>query len=252
MFFGPHDPFVQTLAEKAVVEVKRVSTEFGLPCERASGIVKLALYDFVILCDNSFSMRNHKEVLENTLLKLARLSTLLAPGGISIRSPNHWWGYNGDSDNLLTAEAVRRQFAEVSFYGRSKLGTTLRKKIVQPMIRKAEERTLKRPVITMIITDGEPYGERRETLRDTIQSCKQSVALQSYGKAAAVFVVSRIGNSTKADQFIAELQSDKSIANMTYCSREALDEQQEVFKQCGDNNRYTGWLIELFLTALER
>lgn len=102
-------------------------------------------------------MRNHKEVLENTLLKLARLSTLLAlaPGGISIRSPNHWWGYNGDSDNLLTAEAVRRQFAEVSFYGRSKLGTTLRKKIVQPMIRKAEERTLKRPVITMIITDGE-------------------------------------------------------------------------------------------------
>lgn len=50
MFFGPHDPFVQTLAEKAVVEVKRVSTEFGLPCERASGIVKLALYDFVILC----------------------------------------------------------------------------------------------------------------------------------------------------------------------------------------------------------
>ncbi|KAH2369449.1 hypothetical protein KXW57_004350 [Aspergillus fumigatus] len=237
MFFGPHDPFVQTLAEKAVVEVKRVSTEFGLPCERASGIVKLALYDFVILCDNSFSMRNHKEVLENTLLKLARLSTLLAPGGISIRFPNHWWGYNGDSDNLLTAEAVRRQFAEVSFYGRSKLGTTLRKKIVQPMIRKAEERTLKRPVITMIITDGEPYGERRETLRDTIQSCKQSVALQSYGKAAAVFVVSRIGNSTKADQFIAELQSDKSIANMTYCSREALDEQQEVFKQCGDNNR---------------
>ncbi|EAW16408.1 uncharacterized protein NFIA_057580 [Aspergillus fischeri NRRL 181] len=224
MFFGPHDPFVQTLVEKAVGEVKRASTEFGLPCEH-----------------NSLSMRKHKKVLKTTLLNLARLSTLLAPVGISIRFLNHLWGCNGDSDNLLTAEAVEGQFSEVWFYGFSKLGTTLSKKIVQPMIiKKAEERTLKRPVITMIITDGEPSGERRETLRDTIQSCKQSMALQSYGKAAAVFVVSRIGNSTDADKFIGELQSDKTIADMTYCSREALDEQQEVFKQCGDNNRYTG------------
>lgn len=44
------DISIDSLVKAAVAKVKSISEEFHLAPERAPGIVKLAVYDFVILC----------------------------------------------------------------------------------------------------------------------------------------------------------------------------------------------------------
>lgn len=156
--------------------MKSISEEFHLAPGRAPGIVKLAVYDFVILCgekcahllqhckkkilthvlDDSLSMRKHKKTLKGTLIRLAKIASLLTPLGISLRFLNHAGEDTNSLDGLLTINEIEQQFSKAWFIGRSRLGTALNKKVVQPLIlRKAEAHTLRRPVITMVITDGQ-------------------------------------------------------------------------------------------------
>jgi hypothetical protein len=49
-FFDPSSKFVKELAKTAAETAKKVATELGLSAHTASGLARLALYDFVILC----------------------------------------------------------------------------------------------------------------------------------------------------------------------------------------------------------
>lgn len=106
--------------------------------------------------DDSFSMRKHKRKLKGTLIRLAKIASLLTPLGISVRFLNHTGQDTNSLDGLLTINEIEQQFSRVWFIGFSRLGTALNEKVVQPLIlRKAEAHTLRRPVITMVITDGQ-------------------------------------------------------------------------------------------------
>ncbi|KID85680.1 transcription factor RfeF [Metarhizium guizhouense ARSEF 977] len=250
--FPDLDISIDSLVNAAVAKVKSISEEYHLAPERAPGIVKLAVYDFVILCDDSFSMRKHKRKLKGTLIRLAKIASLLTPLGISVRFLNHTGENTNSLDGLLTINEIEQQFSKVWFIGFSRLGTALNEKVVQPLIiRKAEAHTLRRPVITMVITDGQPSGEDSDTFKNCIRTCKHSPALQSYGPGAAVFLVTQIGNSNKANQFLRGLEDDETIKDFVCCSKEALDPQEELCRRRGNDALYMGWLIELFLTALD-
>lgn len=92
--------------------------------------------------------------LKDTLARVAEIATILDPSGISIRFLN----YTKDQkfDNLTTVEQIKVRVDAVKFDGVTKLGSVLNSKIVQPMIiRKAARETFEKPVIVVIITDGE-------------------------------------------------------------------------------------------------
>jgi hypothetical protein len=66
--------------------------------------------------------------------------------------------------------------------------------------------------------------------------------LQSYGDAAVVFIVSRVGNSPAAQDFIAGIRQEKELERMVLCSMDDLDEQHAVFIRARNNAGYTAWV----------
>ena len=96
------------------------------------------------------------EALRDTLQRVSRFATLLSPEGISVRILNHYGDHDGRWDNLSTVESVNRRMDEVSYAGSTPLGIRLWEKILYPLvIGKANSNTLKKPVVVIVITDGE-------------------------------------------------------------------------------------------------
>ncbi|KAI1118297.1 hypothetical protein F5Y14DRAFT_258861 [Nemania sp. NC0429] len=233
----------EELAAKASGLADRVDAEFEIDAALAPKIVKLNMFDFMILCDNSGSMRSKKKTLENTLKRLAKIASVLTRTGVSIRFLNHTRDNTGEFDHLST-EDIDKKFKEIQFEHGSRLGTVVKNKLIGPILEKAQSRKLKRPVIVMIITDGEvsnsalhlaytpvnhgqPHGEPPGTLKDALRLCKESKAIQHYGQAAVVFIVARIGESRSAKKFLDDLEKDETIRGMVHCSADSLNKQQE-------------------------
>lgn len=252
--FYNRDDSLRDLSQKAAVTAEEVTAEFGLRPELTKKVARLALYDFVILCDDSYSMTQDKRraALEDTLQRVAKFATKLEPSGMSIRFLN--FSQDREFNNLNDVEDLMRKVRAVDYDGPTKLGQTLHFKIVEPMVfQKQRQNTFAKPIIVTVITDGEPTAEPRESLRNTILRCKRSEALQKFGKAAVVFLISRVGHSPEAEEFLRELEKDPELEDMVYCSLERLDDpdRMAVFQRCKDDIEYTAWLIEMFLTALD-
>ena len=93
--------------------------------------------------------------LKDTLRRVAKFATILDPKGISLRFLNYNEGLNRTFDGLISAEEVENKFADVPFWGSTRLGEVLDEKILQPMIlEKVAGRRLDKPLFVIIITDG--------------------------------------------------------------------------------------------------
>jgi len=244
---------VKDLAKRPANQAQAASNELCLLPEHASALARLSFYVFGILCDNSTSMLddNRMPALQDMLERVAKFATVLNPDGIFLRLLNSTADEKGQFDNLRTVEDIKK-LANVKCSGDTRLGEILNKKIVKPMIlEKAIKGTLKKPVIVVIITDGEPCGEPREALRNTIRACKTGIEFRGYKRAAVVFLISRVGTSEQAKIFLEELRNDKVAGHMMYSSPLDLNEKREAFRACGIDAAYTALLIELFLTALD-
>jgi hypothetical protein len=105
--------------------------------------------------DDSSSMKCNEQcipTLKDTLRRVAEFATILEPRGISVRFLNH----GEDFDGLANANEIEMKVAKVPFSGNTRLGEVLDDKIVQPMvIQKVRERKFKKPVLVVLITDGQ-------------------------------------------------------------------------------------------------
>jgi hypothetical protein len=94
--------------------------------------------------------------LQDTLGHVATLATTLSLDGISVRTLHYDGDMDGQWDNLQTAEDIKIRMDKVVCDGRTPLGTILSRKVLEPMVlNKARHGLLKKPVIVIIITDGE-------------------------------------------------------------------------------------------------
>ncbi|OCL09002.1 hypothetical protein AOQ84DRAFT_272414, partial [Glonium stellatum] len=253
-FYPPNDDRVKEIARRAADQAQTVTTKLQLSPDLTPGLAKLALYDFVILCDNSSSMEQENRMLAlgETLKRVAAFATILSDYGISVRFLNYDEDCNGEFDNLTKLRDIEKKLGRVPCGGDTRLGTVLKDKILKPMVlSKARRDMLKKPIIVVIITDGEPFGEPRDKLREIIRDCKIRMDLRGYKKSAVIFLISRVGTSLEAATFLDELRADKEVGNMVYSSADDLNEKWDIFERNGDNSAYTSLLIKLFLAALE-
>jgi hypothetical protein len=93
----------------------------------------------------------------------------------------------------------------------------------------------------------QPTNEPREALGNTIRSCKTSEALKKFGEAAVVFIISRVGSSLEAEEFLDELDSNEELKEWVYCSKDRLDEQNAVFQRVKDDVKYTKMVSSLIV-----
>ncbi|GLA81317.1 hypothetical protein AtubIFM56815_004961 [Aspergillus tubingensis] len=260
-FFKEDDPIIEQLVRKAAAEMMNFIQQYNVPVGKETAMVELALFDMVVVCDNSLSMYKHKEAMQRTLRELVKISSLLLPKGITIQFLNT----NGDKkdlyENIDTGDKVDNIFKDARFlaikrvvWRSPEIGDVVNRDVVHPMIiRKARAGELKRPVITIMLTDAEiRSAQGRETLKSTIRSCKNAPDLKEYGDKAALFVLSRVGNNKRGKEFVSQLEKDSSINDMLHCSPDSLDKWLADCQKIGNENKYTGKLIELFLTALDR
>lgn len=211
------------------------------------------------------------EALKSTLQRVSQVATVLEPSGISIRFLNHQHDENGDFDNLDDVNLIMTKVNIVyrSEGGATRLGTVLNRKIVLPMIiNKLQQRSLEKPLIVLIITDGEvchvtpistnpfintypnqPTKEPKSELASTISKCKRVMEKQNIGDASAVFIISQVGNAPDATDFLRSIQDDKETGSMVHCSMDKLDQIMAQFQRANSNSGYsdsgyTAWVSQ--------
>ncbi|PGH05596.1 hypothetical protein AJ79_06763 [Helicocarpus griseus UAMH5409] len=249
-YYKPGNAFVNDLVQEAARRAKELTAEHDLESELTPKLATLGLYDFVILCDDSGSMQNGNriEVLEDTCQRVAEIATLLQPQGISLRFLNS----DKKSDGLANKDDVSKKVHDVSYDGFTPLGTSLETKVVKPFILdRINTGKLKKPLITIIITDGCPTSEPEECLKEKVEQCKKTLDKHGFGPAGAVFLISRVGNDPDAEEFMKGLRKAKKLREMLYCDIRQLDNQRELFKQAGNDKGYTSHLIRLCTNALD-
>jgi len=197
--------------------------------EIAFNVVKLSLYNHVLYCDDSGSMSGHPMVaLKKTAKHVATIANALKEtsnhvGGLSIRFIN----YSGDShmNNIGTVAGVEQALSNVYASGATEIGTQLRRKVLQPFIVDVLERPggkLDKPFLITIITDGEPAGESRDTLKNTVLWCKQYMEQKGYGPWAVGFHIVQIGDCWGARAFLQEIEEDAEVRDHVYISAESI------------------------------
>ena len=82
---------------------------------------------------------------------------------------------------------------QIKFSGTTPLGTNLDRKVLQPLvINPARSSQLRKPVLVIVITDGEPTGEPRDAVRSVIVNSKRFLEQGPLGPGAVAFQFAQV------------------------------------------------------------
>ncbi|BCS09477.1 transcription factor RfeF [Aspergillus luchuensis] len=224
------DRLVQTLANEAPGKVNKLMHELRVPQEVAMDIMKLSLFDVILYVDDSGSIEFEergvrKEQLVQIIEIVAAAASTFDEDGISVRFMNN----AEQGDGIRNAEDVGRLVSRVRFQGLTPLGTSLRNKVLDPMVvGPARAGRLQKPVLVITITDGQPAGEPLDSVSSSIGYAVSEVARTQYGQGAVSFQFSQVGNDTKARDFLASLDEDPRIGSLIDCTSNFEVEQDEM------------------------
>lgn len=222
-----------------------------------------SLYAKLSKADNSGSMKfeENGERIEDLRLVLSRVAyaaTLFDDDGISLRFMNRPPGGGPQLDEIRNEQQItnligqRGQEGQIKFQGLTPLGTQLREQVVDPLIVR-KPGGLKKPVLVITITDGQPAGEPRGTLKQTIQYTLGEMArYPQYGRKPVSFMFAQVGNDRAAQDFLAELDVDPSVGKNVDCVSNFENEQDEFMRKTGRDLTPDLWVLisPFFLSTL--
>jgi len=103
---------------------------------------------------------------------------------------------------------------QVNFNGMTPLGTNLNQKIIQPFLMGGiNNRNLQKPILVIIITDGEPTGEPQSTVAQVIKNAKNMSMNSPYGPGAIAFEFAQVGKDQAAQAFLGQLDKDPGMSS---------------------------------------
>eukprot|EP00842_Homolaphlyctis_polyrhiza_P001505 jgi/Hompol1/2355/HPOL_005967-RA len=182
--------------------------------------------------------------LKFIISKIAEVTTVFDLDGVSIRFMNS----NVHAEGIRTAAQVEEIVSRVHWAGLTPLGTQFAAKIVQPfVIKPATMGTLPKPVLAIIITDGEPTREPHDTLRTVIREAKDALLHTLYGSGALAIQIGQVGTDLKAQSFLASLDNDPIVGNMIDCTGN-FELESEKFEQMQLQLTPEMWLLKLTMS----
>ncbi|KAL1409196.1 hypothetical protein Q8F55_006026 [Vanrija albida] len=232
---------------------QRLASAWQLPPPIAIDLIKMALFDTVILVDDSGSMRFEQkgariEDLIQIMAKVAGASSLFDDDGIQVRFLNSQLQGN----HITTEEAAVNLIQQVKFDGRTPLGTALDQKILQPLVLgPARAGQLRKPFHIVIITDGEPNGEPRETLRNVIVRANRELRNTQYGPDALSIQLAQVGNDMSALKFLSSLDDDREVGQLIDQTMDFDYERDQMRQKTGQDLTPQMWLMKLLLGAID-
>lgn len=115
-------------------------------------------------------------------------------------------------DGIRSEADAQALVSRIRFTGLTPFGTQLNAKVFEPMLlQPARANQLRKPVLVIAITDGQPAGEDRGTLFRVIQNASNELSRTRYGPDALSIQIAQVGNDVKARQFLEEIDSHPQI-----------------------------------------
>ena len=152
--------------------------------------------------------------LKLILSRVAYAASLFDHDGISIRFMNNDFMQN----NIKTEQQCSQIVSQISFKGLTPMGTSLRSKVLEPMvIQPARVRQLQKPVLVITITDGQPAGEPQGAVQEAIKHAHEEVERAGYIGGCS-FQFAQVGNDLKARDFLAKLDEDPIVGKWIDCT----------------------------------
>jgi len=231
----------------------RIASEWRMPKELASDLVKLALFDIVILADDSGSMAFEEggeriDDLKLVLSRVAQCASLFDHDGIQIRFLNSRVEGNGINSEAAALQLVQ----QVKFSGLTPLGTQMRNKIIEPLVLgPARQNRLEKPVLIITITDGTPAGENRDEIINVILRTDQELKRTRYGPDAVSYQFAQVGNDAKATKFLEELDNHPQIGGLIDATSPFEVEQAEMSRKSGIDLTPEMWLVKLMMGPID-
>ncbi|CAK4030166.1 AT-rich interactive domain-containing 1A-like [Lecanosticta acicola] len=259
-FYGPGTPGAQQLpqiAARAAQQVDRLCQAWRIQKEIANDIVRLALYDVVIYIDDSGSMsfeENGERIkdLQLILQRAAFAATLFDDDGVEIRFMNEDLPVQ-EISNIRSEQQIEQILSRKRYKGLTPFGTELRRKVIDPiLIPKLNSGQMRKPLLIISITDGQPAGENQNALVETVQYAVQAAQRSQYGTGAVAFQFAQVGNDQKAAEFLAKLDNDPMVGREVDCTSNYENESAEMARANPPVDLTPDlWMIKLILGAID-
>lgn len=250
-FYADQSRFAAVLQKVLNVNFDAIAAQWRISKELAYDLAPLALYDIVLYCDDSGSMafeENGERIddLKMILGKVSSVATMFDDDGIVVRFMNSRAEGNGVKNPADVASLI----ANVNFSGMTPLGTNLMKKVIEPFVLgQLSSGGMAKPVLCIAITDGEP-SEPKDTIMQVISQAKSALGRSPYGAGAFALEIAQVGKDTRAQQFLAKLDTDPNVGSMIDCTS-GYEMEQEEYARKGINLTPELWLLKMCVGALD-
>ncbi|PCH42937.1 hypothetical protein WOLCODRAFT_164113 [Wolfiporia cocos MD-104 SS10] len=245
--FDQDSILVEHIAEKAA----ELRLNADATPESVDRLIHLALYQIVIFCDDSSSMSSGRptrwDSLRGIVSRICGLASRILPEdkGVAL----HFINASSSPRSNLSADDVQRILNSNSPNGGTPIGTALKSKVLQPLVyniisRGGSSRSLERPLLICIITDGMPEGEPMDQLKNNIIECTQRLAGAGYDRKSVMFCVSQIGDDSLAMMFLNNLRNERSISDVLHCTQHRIDVKPEGVRD-NEEGKLDEWLLDL-------
>lgn len=231
----------------------KICQQWRLPKELAADLVKIALFDVVLLADDSGSMQFEQggERIEDLKMILSRVTyatSLFDQDGIEIRFLN-----SQVQGNHVTSEGQAGQIvSQIRFSGLTPLGTALDQKILQPMLlNPARQGQLRKPLLIIVISDGAPAGEPADAVFNAVMRASDELRRSRYGPDSLSLQFAQVGNDMKAQEFLGQLDSHPVVGPLIDVTSDFEYEQDQMMKTTGENLTGEGWIMKLLLGSID-
>jgi hypothetical protein len=185
-------PRLEQVAQAAArADYASIAAKWRLPSlELALDLASLALYDVVLLCDDSGSMAmaeggSRIDDLKFVVSQAAEIATRFDDDGIAVRFLNA----DLSADGVRTEAEASQLVSRVTFTGPTPLGSMLQRKVLEPMLFAKAAVQVAKPLLVIIVTDGEP--DSKEEVLLAIRGCKNRMGSTPLGPNIAAYVPAR-------------------------------------------------------------
>ncbi|SGZ17144.1 BQ5605_C020g09098 [Microbotryum silenes-dioicae] len=245
---GSLEPLAQRIVQSSALS--QIASAWNVPPETVIELARLALFDIVLYVDDSGSMRfeeNGERITDLQLIvkRVTSAACLLDTDGLQIRF------MHSQGQQVNSEQAAVDLIDRTKFNGNTPLATELQRQILGPLVVEPARRgTLRKPVLVVILTDGEP-SEPRDTLVRVLKSTDSDLRQTRYSSDAVSYQLAQIGNDEKAYRFLNEVDQGevgKLIDVTSNYERESANCRSA-------NPPYTltpdGWCLKLLLGGID-
>ncbi|KAM0745795.1 hypothetical protein T439DRAFT_294867 [Meredithblackwellia eburnea MCA 4105] len=215
-FYPPSSPIFSQIAQRVAHEQSliRLAREWCIPVETAVDLVRLSLFDVVLYLDDSGSMAFEEkgariEDLKLVLRRSAFAASLFDTDGVQVRF------MNSRIESAISSEQQALDLIQrVEFNGMTPLGTSLEKKVLDPLVlHPAKRGGLRKPVLVVAITDGAPSGEDRHKIVSVMKHARKDLSKTRYGPDAISYQLAQVGNDRAARAFLEEIDVHPEVGS---------------------------------------